>query len=118
MGTGVPVMSTDLPTDISIDGLNVTRAQEGRSLRAYQDVVGVWTIGYGLTNYDKGLPFLPIKQGTTITEQQAEWYLLKSIRDNYLPAVRKALIGGTYAHPQGAIDGGNDFHFNCGGIGK
>lgn len=110
-------MSTNLPTDISLTGLNFTRAREGRSLRAYQDVVGVWTAGFGLTNYDKGLPWV-IKKGLTITEQQAEWYLLHSLRTNYLPAVRRALEGGTYAHPQGTVDGGTDFHYNTGGIAK
>lgn len=110
-------MSTVLPTDISLNGLNRTRAEEGRSLRAYQDCVGVWTIGYGLTKYDAGLPFKVVR-GTTITEQQAEWYLLKSIRENYLPDVLHALQGGTYQHPQGAVDGGVDFHFNTGGVKK
>lgn len=110
-------MPTELPTDVSLPGLNVTRSQEGRALRAYQDTVNVWTVGYGLTHFDKGLPW-KVEKGLTITEQQAEWYLLKSIRENYLPAVLKALKGGTYAHPQGAVDGGNDFHFNCGGISR
>lgn len=110
-------MPTILPTDIDLDGLNFTRAQEGRALRAYQDSVGVWTVGYGLTHFDKGLPW-KVEKGLTITEQQAEWYLLKSIRENYLPTVRRVLNGGTYDHPQGVINGGNDFHFNCGGITK
>lgn len=108
-------MSTTLPADISLPGLNFTRAQEGRALRAYQDSVGVWTIGYGLTNFDKGLPW-KIGKGLTISEQQAEWYLVKSIRENYLPAAKKALDGGTYQHPQGALDGAVDFHFNTGGV--
>jgi lysozyme len=108
-------MSTLLPTDISLNGLNTTRSQEGRALRAYQDAVHVWTVGYGLTNYDKGLPW-KVGPGLVITEAQAEWYLLKSIRENYLPDVHRALSGGTYQHPQGAVDGGLDFHFNCGGI--
>lgn len=110
-------MATELPHDISLSGLNRTRSEEGRALRAYQDAVGVWTIGYGLTKYDKGLPF-KIVRGATITENQAEWYLLASIRHNYLPDVREALQGGTYQHPQGAVDGGVDFHFNTGGIKK
>lgn len=108
-------MPTTLPTDISLDGLNFTRAQEGRALRAYQDSVGVWTVGYGLTNFDKNLPW-KVQKGLTITAEQAEWYLLKSIRENYVPAARKALDGGTYQHPQGAVDGATDFHFNTGGV--
>lgn len=108
-------MATSLPFDISLPGVNTIRAQEGRALRAYQDAVGVWTIGYGLTNYDKGLPW-HVGKGLVITEDQAEWFLLKSIRENYLPDVHRALSGGTYQHPQAVMDGGADFHFNCGGI--
>ena len=37
-------MSTLLPHNISIDGLNATRMEEGRALRAYRDAVGVWTV--------------------------------------------------------------------------
>src|SRR5579864_2744817 len=110
-------MGTQLPTDVSLSGLNRTRSEEGRALRAYQDTVHVWTVGYGLTNYDKGLPW-KVGPGLVITEQQAEWFLLKSIRENYLPDTLRALSGGTYQHPQGAVDGGVDFHFNCGGIRK
>lgn len=106
---------TELPNDISLAGLNFTRAQEGRALRAYQDSVGVWTVGYGLTNFDKNLPWR-VGKGLTITEQQAEWHLLKSIRNNYLSAARRALSGGTYTCPQGALDGAIDFHFNTGGV--
>lgn len=110
-------MGTQLPNDISLDGVNTIRSQEGRALRAYQDTVHVWTVGYGLTNYDKGLPW-KVGPGLVITEQQAEWFLLKSIRENYLPDVLRALSGGTYQHPRGSVDGGCDFHFNCGGIRK
>lgn len=110
-------MSTPLPNDISLNGLNYTRAQEGRALRAYQDSVGVWTIGYGLTNYDRNLPW-KVGPGLTITEEQAEWHLVRSIRENYLPACRETLDGGTYSHPQGALDGAVDFHFNTGGVKK
>lgn len=110
-------MPTELPNDISIPGLNFTRSQEGRALRAYQDSVGVWTIGYGLTNFDKNLPW-KIQKGLTITEEQAEWYLYKSLKENYIPACKRALEGGTYAHPQGALDGTADFHYNTGGVAK
>ena len=44
---------------------------EGFRSRAYQDVVGVWTIGYGET---KG-----VKPGDTITREQAMVQLKKSI---------------------------------------
>lgn len=46
--------------------------EEALRLKSYQDSSGVWTLGYGSTRN----PYtgLPIKQGDTITEQQAlEW---------------------------------------------
>ena len=42
---------------------------EGLRLTAYQDMVGVWTIGYGHTGPD-------VKAGLTITQQQAEQLLI------------------------------------------
>lgn len=104
-------------TDISVPGLNAIRMEEGRALRAYQDTVHVWTVGYGLTNYDKGLPW-KVGPGLVITEAQAEWYLYKSLRTNYLPDVERALNFDKCPHPQGACDAGCGFHFNTGGIRK
>ena len=46
-------------------GLSLTEQCEGCVLTAYQDQVGVWTIGYGHTGPD-------VQPGLTITEQQAE----------------------------------------------
>jgi lysozyme len=102
-------------TDISVPGLNAIRMEEGRALRAYQDAVHVWTVGYGLTNYDKGLPW-KVGPGLVITEAEAEWYLYHSLRTNYLPDVERALNFDKCPHPQGACDAGCGFHYNCGGI--
>lgn len=44
---------------------------EGLKLKAYQDVKGVWTIGYGLTRYPNGTK---VKEGDIITEEQANQY--------------------------------------------
>jgi len=103
--------------DISLNGLNRTRSEEGRALRAYQDSTGVWTIGYGVTNYDKGIGF-KVAAGVTITADQAEWLLLWTMRKNYLPDVFRAFGPGlaNVTHPQGAVDGGADMHYNTGGI--
>lgn len=48
-------------------GLELIKNFEGRMLRAYQDSVGVWTIGYGHT---KG-----VKKGDVISSEQAEEFL-------------------------------------------
>ena len=59
--------------DINQEGLNLIKASEGLSKIAYQDVAGIWTIGYGHT---KG-----VKEGMTITEEEAEKLLLKDLTD-------------------------------------
>jgi len=102
-------------TDVDVKGLNFIRGQEGRALRAYQDSVGVWTIGYGITNYDKGIGF-KVKAGATITADEAEWLLYQSLRTNYLPDVERVINQQKVSHPQGAINGGLSMHFNTGGI--
>lgn len=103
--------------DITVPGLNGIRMWEGRALRAYQDEVGVWTIGYGVTNMDKGLGF-KVGAGVTITAEQAEQLLYTTLVKNYAPAVRKAVQPERCPHPQDAQNGGLSFHFNTGGIGR
>ena len=63
---------------ISAEGLALIKKFEGCELEAYQDAVGVWTIGYG---HIKG-----VKEGMTITKQQAEEMLLKELveYENYV----------------------------------
>ncbi len=57
---------------INDDGLLIIKSFEGLELRAYQDSVGVWTIGYGHTSA-AGPP--QVTPGMTITEAQAEQIL-------------------------------------------
>jgi len=52
--------------------LDIIKQSEGLRLSAYQDIVGIWTIGYGST-YN-------VKDGDVITEQQACDMLLKDIK--------------------------------------
>ena len=54
--------------------VNLIKQFEGCRLTAYQDSVGVWTIGYGTTNADKSITGLTIKKGTNITTiGRASW---------------------------------------------
>ncbi|HCQ9595909.1 TPA: lysozyme [Acinetobacter baumannii] len=53
-------------------GLNLIKGFEGKRLNAYDDGVGVWTIGFGTIKYPNGVR---VKKGDTCTEQQAETYL-------------------------------------------
>ena len=54
-------------------GLNLIKSFEGCRLAAYQDVAGIWTIGYG---HIRG-----VREGMTITEQQATLFLQQDLAD-------------------------------------
>ncbi|MHA8112652.1 lysozyme [Kosakonia cowanii] len=54
---------------ISDKGISLIKQFEGLRLTAYQDSVGVWTIGYGWTQPVDGKP---IRLGMTIKEETAE----------------------------------------------
>lgn len=54
---------------ISDKGISLIKQFEGLRLTAYQDSVGVWTIGYGWTHPVDGNPIRP---GMTIKEETAE----------------------------------------------
>jgi GH24 family phage-related lysozyme (muramidase) len=56
--------------------VRIVKNYEGLRLQAYDDGVGVWTIGYGTTRYPNGAP---VKPGDSITEPQAETYLQNDI---------------------------------------
>lgn len=53
-------------------GINLIKGFEGKRLVAYDDGVGVWTIGYGTIKYPNGVR---VKKGDTCTDAQAETYL-------------------------------------------
>jgi lysozyme len=61
---------------ISREGLALIKRWEGCRLEAYQDSVGVWTIGYGITT-NAGLGV--IKKGMRITQAQADDMLLAAL---------------------------------------
>lgn len=52
-------------------GLNLIKSFEGCKLKAYQDAVGVWTIGWGHTS--------GVKAGQVITQAKADEYLKKDL---------------------------------------
>lgn len=49
----------------SSEGIALIKSFEGCRLKAYQDSVGIWTIGYGCTGSD-------VKPGMTITQEEAD----------------------------------------------
>ena len=68
----------------SDDAVNLIKKYEGLKLVAYQDSVGVWTIGYGTTKIN-GVPVYP---GQTITEAQANQYLKDHFATDVYPIIK------------------------------
>ena len=89
--------------DYSNTGLALTRSFEGLRLTAYQDSVGVWTIGYGHTGPE-------VHHGQCISKIEAE-ALLRSDLASAVRAVRKAVQVDLAQHQFDALV---DFCFNTG----
>lgn len=86
----------------SENGIKLIEASEGLRLDAYQDVVGVWTNGYGNTHN--------VIPHSTITQQQAESDLLSNIAssEHFVNTVVKVPL------TQNQFDALVDFVFNLG----
>ena len=72
------VESTPKGYAITQETLNLIKKYEGFRAKAYQDVVGVWTIGYGNTFYPDGKK---VKEGDLISEEDAEKLLRTVVND-------------------------------------
>ena len=97
---------------LSDRGIDLIKEFEGLALEAYQDIVGVWTIGYGHTS-DAGAPV--VTEGLMITRQEAEEILRKDL-EHYEAGVRRmlqpAIEGGWVT--QGLFDAMVSLAYNCG----
>ena len=101
-----PVEGADMQQHTySKEGLALTRGFEGLQLTAYQDVAGVWTIGYGHTGPD-------VTPELTISELQAEALLLSDLA----AAIRCVNQAVTVDLAQCQFDALVDFAFNLGGV--
>lgn len=98
---------------ISENGLKLIKKFEGCRLTAYQDAVGVWTIGYGTTNADKAITGTTICQGLRIGQETADEWLRKSIDRKYAPKVDKY---NSYQWNQNEFDALVSFAYNIGSI--
>jgi len=87
----------------SSTGLALTEHFEGLRLTAYQDSVGVWTIGYGHTGSD-------VRPGLTITQEQASALLQQDVA-GAVAAVNRLV---TVTLTQNQFDALVDFTFNEG----
>ena len=77
------------------------KKSEACVLQAYQDSVGVWTIGYGHTQ--------GVKRGDKITQFQAEQFLKEDLA-RFEPTANRCKMLST----QGRYDAVLDFIYNCG----
>ena len=62
---------------VSLFGVDLICGFEGKRLFAYDDGVGVWTIGFGTTVYPNGIR---VKKGDTCTEAQAKAYMAHDLK--------------------------------------
>ena len=74
--------------NISDAGVTVLREREGCKLTAYQDTVGVWTIGVGHTSA-AGAP--EVTPGMTITQEEADALFDRDL-DEYEACVNETIV--------------------------
>ncbi len=101
---------------ISQKGLNLIKEFEGCVLKAYQDIVGVWTIGYGTTSADESITGRKITDGMEISRETADRWLEESIARKYEPLVN--MYDNVYAWTQNEFDALVSFAYNLGTIKK
>lgn len=65
-------------TQVNQATIDLIAKWEGCKLKAYKDVAGVWTVGYGLTSR---AGFLDVGPDTELTQEEADWYLEKVVDD-------------------------------------
>ncbi|WP_288791147.1 lysozyme [uncultured Enterobacter sp.] len=88
-------------------GIALIKQFEGCKLTAYQDSVGVWTIGYGWTQPVDGKP---IRAGMTIKQETAERLLKTGLVSYESDVSRLVKVGLT----QGQFDALMSFTYNLG----
>lgn len=91
---------------ISHNGLEFVKGNEGYRAQAYLDGGGVWTIGYGTTRINGK----PVEAGMTCTEQEATQWLLSDLADTQTAINQLVNVPLT----QGAYDALCDFVYNVG----
>lgn len=68
-------------------GIKLIQSFESCKLTAYEDVIGVWTIGWGNTYYENGKP---VKKGDKITQEKAD-LLFKNVLATFEDRVSKLI---------------------------
>ncbi len=91
---------------VSERGVELIKQFEGFRAKAYQDIIGVWTIGYGTTRVDGE----PVKPHMVCTQEQA-CYWLEDEANDYISQVEDAI---TVELNQNQIDAIASFMYNVG----
>ena len=99
---------------VSKKGLDLIKKWEGCRLTAYEDSVGVWTIGWGTTNSDIAITNTNIREGLKITQEEADDWLEISVNTKYAPRVEK--YNHIYKFNQNQFDALVSFCYNIGSI--
>lgn len=89
----------------SPEGRAYIERKEGLRLHAYQDIVGVWTIGYGHTGPEVG-------PGVVWTKEQCDDALSRRLADEFEPAVEE--VCGDVPTTQGQFDAMVSLAYNIG----
>lgn len=63
---------------VNQETIDLIKRWEGCKLKAYKDVAGIWTVGYGLTSR---AGFIEVGPETTLTQEEADWYLEQVVND-------------------------------------
>lgn len=93
---------------MSDKGIALLKRFEGLRLKAYQDIGGVWTIGYGHTSAAGGMK---VNKGLTITNEQAEQLLKSDLERMTYPVIRRLV---KVPLTQGQFDALSSFIYNLG----
>lgn len=90
---------------VSPAGRAYIESKEGLRLKAYQDIIGVWTIGYGYTGP-------AVHAGLVWTKEQADLALSHRLMNEFEPAVNRACADSPTT--QGQFDAMCSLAYNIG----
>ena len=79
--------------------IDLIKQWEGCKLKAYKDVAGIWTVGYGLTSR---AGFIEVGPDTEITQAEADWYLEK-VLEKFLSEIRSSITAPINENQLGAF---------------
>lgn len=94
--------------NISDKGLSLIKSFEGYRNKAYQDSVGIWTIGYGTIRYPSGAA---VRQFDECSDKQAEEFLRHDVK-RFVDGLNKRIGGVSLTQQQ--FDSLISFVYNLG----